>query len=137
MSFPSGMTLLLEGTSSYLDRHEYGQREQNTMDRGHLLPETLETPQSADIRPRRGFGLAPWHGRTSQESLLSVSSSVRRLLMGKAPAATPYEEQPYADGGRTIHERGNDQPYELHEILVLTNLQWRYLNLDSLRFSHL
>lgn len=40
---------------------------------------------------RRHLGLAPWHRKTSQDSILSVSSSILDLLRGKPPPATPHD----------------------------------------------
>jgi parafibromin len=90
----SHTTMLLEGTSSYFEKLQ--------QERAQLQPNQLSrvgTPQSPvstlDDRPRRRFGLAPWHRRNSHESLLSVSSSVHRLLRGRTPAATPDLECGY------------------------------------------
>ena len=110
-SLPSRTTLLLEDTSSYFDQHKCEQHELIAANRGCLAPTTPATPASTDSRPRRGFGLAPWHRRTSQESLLSVSSSVHRLLMGKAPAATPAAtSEKYVDRTGETYDRGKKMP---------------------------
>ena len=107
-ALPSRTTLLLEGTSSYFDRQQREQRDRNATNCAYPVPTTPQTPASADSRPRRGFGLAPWHRRTSQESLLSVSSSVHRLLMGRPPVATPAPEKQYADPTGEKPDRGKD-----------------------------
>jgi parafibromin len=105
---PSRTTLLLEGTTNYFDRQQHEQHERSCTNRAHIGPATPQTPASTDSRPRRGFGLAPWHRKTSQESLLSVSSSVHRLLMGRPPAATPapenYNDDPLDDRGKYLSE---------------------------------
>ncbi|KAG0649142.1 Cell division control 73 [Hyphodiscus hymeniophilus] len=105
-TFPTRTILLLEGTSNYLDQQLQDQRERR-VNGFYPVSETPQTPISIDGRPRRRFGLAPWHRKTSQESLLSVSSSVHRLLMGKAPApaATPTVETSYEDYAGLSYEK--------------------------------
>jgi hypothetical protein len=88
---PSRTTMLLEGTASLLGRQRFGSAIQNN--RAFLVPDTPQSQTSVETRPRRTFGLAPWHRKSSHESLLSVSSSVHRILMGRAPAVTPAPEK--------------------------------------------
>lgn len=42
--------------------------------------------------PRKLFGKAPWRRKESGDSLSSVSSSVREVLRGYTPPATPFLE---------------------------------------------
>ena len=90
----SRTTILLEGTSNYFEKL---QQERAQLQTQQLLRQnTAQSPASSlDSRPRRRLGLAPWHRRKSHESVLSVSSSVHRLLQGMTPAATPVLEQRY------------------------------------------
>lgn len=95
----SQTTMLLQGTSQYLDRAEL---ERSQTSAAGLPPEVPRTPRSSSIRSIRRFGLAPWHRRSSQESILSASSSVFKLLLGKPPAATPNPDYQYeGTDGRT------------------------------------
>ncbi|KAL2061714.1 hypothetical protein VTL71DRAFT_7092 [Oculimacula yallundae] len=86
----SRTTQLLQGTSQYLDRV----KRERCQTSATWAPDAPRTPESQTSRSTRKFGLAPWHRRSSHESILSVSSSVFRLLLGKAPAATPIQEFP-------------------------------------------
>ncbi|PVH85981.1 hypothetical protein DL98DRAFT_511063 [Cadophora sp. DSE1049] len=88
----SRTTMLLQGTSQYLDRAEL---ERYQIAAPCLAPEAPETPGSSSLRSIRRFGLAPWHRRSSHESILSASSSVFKLLLGKPPAATPNPDYQY------------------------------------------
>jgi len=100
-SLTSRTTMLLQATTSYFDRM---QRERH----GQCpVAETPKTPSSPGSRSRRRFGIAPWHRRHSHDSLLSVSSSVHNLLMGKTPVATPMSEKYYAGPGGKAYPRGN------------------------------
>ncbi|KAF4637271.1 hypothetical protein G7Y89_g786 [Cudoniella acicularis] len=82
---PSRTTMLLEGTSNYFEKAEQEEKHRREMQ----PPQHPKPSPSPDSRPRRGFGLAPWHRKNSSESLLSASTSVYRILMGKTPSATP------------------------------------------------
>ncbi|KAJ5052072.1 uncharacterized protein L3040_001832 [Drepanopeziza brunnea f. sp. 'multigermtubi'] len=94
----SRTTMILEGTSHYLDRVE---RERYPPSDLYTSSATSHTPGTPGSRSLRRFGLAPWHRRSSHESNLSASSSVFKLLLGKAPSATPDPEQQYeAKDGR-------------------------------------
>ncbi|KAK0102891.1 accessory factor associated with RNA polymerase II [Cadophora gregata] len=88
----SRTTMLLQGTSQYLDRAE---QESCQASKPCLPPEAPQTPGSSSLRSFRRFGLAPWHRKTSHESILSASSSVFKLLLGKAPAVTPNPDYQY------------------------------------------
>lgn len=85
----SRTTMLLQGTTSYFDRI------QRVGNRRTLATEASPSSSYLTKRSRRRFGIAPWHRRHSQDSLLSVSSSVHKLLMGKTPIATPSAEKHY------------------------------------------
>ncbi|CAG8977642.1 hypothetical protein HYALB_00006592 [Hymenoscyphus albidus] len=86
----SRTTMLLEGTSTQLEKFR---KELLELQQIHTPPRrtfTSRTPTSPETRRRRG--LAPWHRRQSNESnesMWSVSSSVHKILMGKSPAASP------------------------------------------------
>jgi parafibromin len=95
---------VLEGAASYFDRV---QRERGNMCVSTPAIHTPTSPASLDARPRRMFGLAPWHRKNSNESMLSVSSSVHQLLMGRTPAATPNPERKYAGHEGKTYPRGN------------------------------
>lgn len=101
--------MVLEGTSHYFEKLQRNRRERK--DRLYEVA-TIGSPRSVvtssvDGRSmRRGFGLAPWHRRNSHESLLSVSSSVHRLLMGKTPATTPRSEEKYFGPGGESFSKG-------------------------------
>jgi parafibromin len=90
----SRTTMLLEETSNYLIQQ---QREREYAEKGYrgATPRSIASLASFDGRFRRGFGLAPWHRRNSHESFLTATSSVRALLMGKTPSATPVSEGRY------------------------------------------
>ncbi|OWP04612.1 hypothetical protein B2J93_4891 [Marssonina coronariae] len=93
----SQTTMLLQGTSHFLDRV---QREKSQPPGIHVPSDLPQTPGSPGGISLRRFGLAPWHRRSSHESILSASSSVFKLLLGKAPSATPNPEHQYeAHGG--------------------------------------
>lgn len=103
IAWGSSTTTVLEGAANYFDRAQ--------RDRGNLFASfpaipTPASPASPEARPRRMFGLAPWHRKTSHDSLLSVSSSVHDLLMGKTPAATPNPECRYAGHDGKTYPRG-------------------------------
>jgi hypothetical protein len=74
---------LLHGTTHPLELFEQQQIERQKTEQRLLA---IHPPASPDGRRR---GLAPWHRRQSHESLLSVSSSIYKILMGKSPMATP------------------------------------------------
>lgn len=106
LAFKEGLasrtTMLLEGTSSYFER---AQNKRNHLQSDQMS--TTTTLQSTpDGRLHRRFGLAPWHRRNSQDSVLSVSSSVRKLLMGKPPVATPDLEKSYPGKDGNRYRRG-------------------------------
>jgi hypothetical protein len=82
----SRTALVLKCTSHYFERL---QRESPPRQ-----PTSLKSvPIDFSSKPRRTFGLAPWHRKNSHESFLSVSSSVHKLLIGKTPAATPEQSE--------------------------------------------
>src|SRR5450756_1372129 len=81
----SHTTILLHGASNYFDR----------MQRRSHLPSGISPSPSLGSRSRPRLGIAPWHRRHSLDSVLSVSSSVRNLLLGKTPIATPIPEKSY------------------------------------------
>jgi parafibromin len=93
----SRTTMILEGVAGYFDRIQQERKDRNGRLMSPGTPGTLVTPASPG---RRAFGLAPWHRRNSHESIISVSSSVHKLLRGKTPAATPVPESQYALGGK-------------------------------------
>ncbi|KAE8450547.1 hypothetical protein EG329_006278 [Mollisiaceae sp. DMI_Dod_QoI] len=107
-SWASRTTTILEGASTY-----FAQREGGVLFNSSPVP---PSPTSPDPRSRRVFGLAPWHQKNSNESLLSVSSSVHQLLVGKTPAATPVQERRYtASDGNTYPsgiEISSSDPHE-------------------------
>lgn len=99
--------MLLEGTTRPLERilkerHEDQLRKQQKANGQHDLHESGRAPVSPDTRRRHG--LAPWHRRNSNDSMLSVSSSVHRILMGKSPLATPasISDKSNADTTRSV-----------------------------------
>ena len=94
----SRTTILLHGASTYFDR---AQRRSNYL--------ATESPSSSSLegRKRPKIGLAPWHRRHSNESLLSVTSSVRNILMGKTPIATPIPEKHYEGPDGVMYPTGN------------------------------
>ncbi|KAM3085194.1 hypothetical protein ACMFMG_003623 [Clarireedia jacksonii] len=86
---PSSTTILLEGAASFF--------EQNRLSESSGGPPCLTSKSfnSTDSK-RRKFGLAPWHNRRqSDNSMLSASSSVHNILMGKTPMPTPRSEAQY------------------------------------------
>ncbi|PMD47399.1 hypothetical protein L207DRAFT_560909 [Hyaloscypha variabilis F] len=82
----SHTTMLLQGASTYFDRAHH---------RSNHLATLSPSTSSLDGRRRPKLGIAPWHRRHSNDSLMSVTSSVRNLLMGKTPVATPIPEKHY------------------------------------------
>ena len=94
--------MVLEGASNYFERSE---RERNHRIQGH--PEATTPMSSGSPGPRyRRFGLAPWHRRTSFDSLFSVTSSVHRLLQGKTPLVTPDSASVYVGIDGQIYPKG-------------------------------
>ncbi|KAF8863201.1 hypothetical protein BDZ45DRAFT_738535 [Acephala macrosclerotiorum] len=90
----SRTTTVLEGAARYFNN------QQRLGTKSYASTPAL--PSSPEYRPRRPFGLAPWHRKSSNDSFLSVSSSVHQILMGRTPAASPYPEFRYAGHeGRT------------------------------------
>ncbi|RDW92118.1 hypothetical protein BP5796_01512 [Coleophoma crateriformis] len=81
-ALPSRTTMLLEGTSVYFARAQ--SRKQKA---GLAASPATSSPDSKGSRRR--FGLAPWHRRNSQDTLMSVTTSLHNLLMGATPAVTP------------------------------------------------
>lgn len=55
---------------------------------------------------RRLFGRPPWHRTNSQEDRWSITSSVRDVLMGKTPLATPVPEAQYIGPNGTRYPKG-------------------------------
>lgn len=109
----SRTTLILEGATGYFDRMQQERKDRY----GRLLsPGTPLTPVSPG---RRAFGLAPWHRRNSHESVLSVSSSVHKLLRGKTPAATPVPKSQYTLDGKEFI-KGVRNPRKPASTIVLT-----------------
>lgn len=100
----SRTTVLLEGTSQYLNEAERERIEKKLS--GFATPRSVGTNASLDGRLRRGFGLAPWHRRASHESVFSATSSIRQLLMGKNPAATPNPDGKYFDANGNLFDKG-------------------------------
>lgn len=103
----SRTTMLLQGTSQYLDRV---QRDICQTSVPSLPSDIPQTPGSQSSRSTRRFGLAPWHRRGSHESILSVSSSVFKLLLGKAPAATPNSDYQYEGTDGRAYTKGMPSP---------------------------
>ncbi|KAL5316560.1 hypothetical protein ACEPPN_015609 [Leptodophora sp. 'Broadleaf-Isolate-01'] len=103
----SRTTMLLQGTSQYLDRV---QRERCQTSVPCLPPDAPQTPESQSSRSTRRFGLAPWHRRSSHESILSASSSVFKLLLGKPPAATPNPDYQYEGNDGRTYPKGVSNP---------------------------
>jgi parafibromin len=110
----SRTTILLGGTSNYFEKL---QQERAQVQSHQGLRHTIQSPASSQYsRPRRRLGLAPWHRRNSHESVLSVSSSVHRLLRGKTPAATPVLERRYIGSDGKVYLAGID-PNRQHNIM--------------------
>lgn len=108
----SRTTVLLEGTSQYLSETERERIEKKCA--GFATPRSIASHATFDGRLRRGFGLAPWHRRNSHESVFSATSSIRQLLMGKNPAATPNLDGKYVDANGDLFERGTNPISSLH-----------------------
>jgi parafibromin len=111
-SLASRTTILLHGASSYFDR---------TQRQSNLLTALSPSP-SLGSRTRPRLGVAPWHRRHSHDSILSVSSSVRNLLMGKTPIATPVHERHYiGPDGKSyptgIYEGQKITEYKAHTLI--------------------
>ncbi|KAH8124807.1 hypothetical protein LI328DRAFT_168022 [Trichoderma asperelloides] len=68
----------VEGTKKFLAA-------QNISKTGTWFKDELHTSKIG----RKLFGKAPWHRKESGESFTSVSSSIRAVLKGKTPPATP------------------------------------------------
>ena len=99
--------MLLEETTNYFDR---AQLEREQMAQQYLNIANTNGPPT-ESRPRSRFGFAPWHlRRNSSESLMSVSSSVHRLLMGKTPMGTPIPEAQYGGQQGRRYTRGRSVP---------------------------
>jgi len=116
----SRTTMLLQGTSTYFDRV---QRERIIRRERLGSSSGPQTPASSDSRFPKRIGLAPWHRRNSHDSLLSASSSIRGLLMGRTPSATPIPERQYAGAGGKQYPRGdlkskNQQSFAQANVLI-------------------
>lgn len=94
LGWGSRTATVLEGAAQYFDRTHRDRGKINVNDSTPSL-HTPHTPASPDVRHRRVLGLAPWHRKTSNDSFLSVSSSVHEMLMGKTPAQTPNPDHEY------------------------------------------
>ncbi|KAM0253291.1 hypothetical protein ACHAQJ_007345 [Trichoderma viride] len=68
----------VEGTRKFLAA-------QNISKTGTWFKDELQTSKIG----RKLFGKAPWHRKESGDSFISVSSSIRAVLKGKTPPATP------------------------------------------------
>jgi parafibromin len=96
--------LILEGTSQHLNNQQEEEKYARTYPASEWSPGVAAT----NHRPQRGFGLAPWHRKKSQGSMISVTSatsSVHKLLMGRTPAATPRLDRQYTDQSARSRER--------------------------------
>lgn len=94
----SRTTILLHGASTYFDRAHR---------RSNHLAANSPSSSSLEGRKRSKIGIAPWHRKRSNESLLSVTSSVRDLLMGNTPIATPIPEKHYVGPDGMMYLTGN------------------------------
>jgi len=99
----SRTTVLLEGTSQYLNEKERERIAKKYA--GIATPRSIASHATFDGRLNRGFGLAPWHRRASHESVFSATSSIRGLLMGKNPASTPNLDGKYVGANGDLFER--------------------------------
>ncbi|CAG8957553.1 hypothetical protein HYFRA_00010419 [Hymenoscyphus fraxineus] len=100
----SRTTMLLEGTSTQLEKVR---KELLELQQIHTQPRrtfTSRTPASPETRRRRGR--APWHRRQSNESMWSVSSSVHKILMGKSPAASPASASDRSTTKSLLNDQG-------------------------------
>lgn len=52
------------------------------------------------------LGVAPWHRRKSQDTMLSVTSTIRDVLRGRTPVSTPYPELEYGDHKGNKYSKG-------------------------------
>jgi parafibromin len=52
------------------------------------------------------LGVAPWHRRKSQDTILSITSTVRDLLRGKTLVSTPNTEMEYGDYRGNKYSKG-------------------------------
>lgn len=57
-----------------------------------LREESSKSPGKS--RQRKIFGKSPWHRKNSMGSDVSASSSIRDIIMGETPLATPSAERP-------------------------------------------
>jgi parafibromin len=82
----------LEGATNILLRRE----EPRGPYQPHLSTDD-RTSSTASFGHRRRLGLAPWHRRNSHDSVWSVTSSIRDVLRGNTPCATPKSAMGYGD----------------------------------------
>jgi hypothetical protein len=88
---PSRTTTILEGVSGYFSRT---QGEHPTAQNLGYIPEGRNFIRNS-VEQDRKIGLAPWHRLNSQDTIWSATSSVREVLRGRTPHATPDSEQQY------------------------------------------
>lgn len=84
--------MTLQGTTSYLKRMQSSLSDRQQTRHPTSDSHSLSSPES---NTRRRYGLAPWHRKNSHETVFSVSSSIREVLMGKTPVVTPNPEAQY------------------------------------------
>lgn len=94
-------TVTLEGASHFLE----GMGGTRGIKALSGLDSELHRTASPDASKRK-FGLAPWHRRNSQTSVISVTDSVRDLLMGPTPIPTPRPEATYTGNKGQSYQKG-------------------------------
>lgn len=93
----SRTTLILQGTTRYFEGNQSDRSRNHAY---HTYHEASPGSQSPDSKgERRRFGLAPWHRRNSNDTVITVTSSLHELLMGEAPRPTPNSEVEYTGHG--------------------------------------
>ena len=125
----SRTTILLHGASNYFDLTQRRSNRHAEISPSHSL--------GSRSRPR--LGIAPWHRRHSHDSVLSVSSSVRSLLLGKTPTATPTPEKHYAGPDGRTYPTGilAVQMLKNIKLISLSQFSWLAMTHTNQLFFHL
>lgn len=96
----------VRGATVYLTRVQ----KEGRQDPQHMSPTASDSssPWSDSRESREVIGVAPWHKKTSQGSLWSVTSSIRELLRGRTPVPSLSSEHQYDYEDKKRGARGLD-----------------------------
>ena len=101
---PSRTTATLEGATNALEHIHF--------------PADGRTSSLGSLGAHRNPGLAPWHRRNSQDTLWSISSSIREVLRGRTPVVTPNAKMEYGGHKGKKYAKGTFHPGLRREICL-------------------